>query len=358
MYFVGIDLHKKLIVLCVMDQNRRVMQTQKFACCEVGLIRKFFESLGKFRAVVEATASYEWLVDLLEPLADKIVLAHPSKLRVIAESSRKSDKLDAKILAEFLVLDMIPEAYRPTKREREHRMLVRHRVSIRRGINRVKCRIRRVLSDHNTDRDNLFNAKGLQFVRTLILPESERFVLDQLLANYDHLKEQLGAIDRRIKRFAESAPTKEKEARELLATVPGVGEVVTEVILAELGDVNRFGSQKKACAYAGLVPSKRESAGKSKDLGITKEGSVLLRTMLVQSAWVAVRYSRKWGRVYDDLRRRCGPKRAIIAVARRLLTVIVAVLKSGSPYSAAPKVDPKPKSRRKVPEAAHAGTAF
>lgn len=74
-------------------------------------IVEFFASLGQFRAVVEATASYEWLVRILEPLAEKVLLAHPKKLRVIAESTRKSNKLDAQILAEFLVLDMIPTSY-------------------------------------------------------------------------------------------------------------------------------------------------------------------------------------------------------------------------------------------------------
>ncbi|MFO0946715.1 MAG: transposase [Planctomycetota bacterium] len=267
MYFVGIDLHKKLIVLCVMDQNRRVMQTQKFACCEVGLIRKFFESLGKFRAVVEATASYEWLVDLLEPLADKIVLAHPSKLRVIAESSRKIDKLDAKILAEFLVLDMIPGRTGRRSAACEHRMLVRHRVSIRRAINRVKCRIRRVLfgSQHGS-------GQFVQRERTAICPNADLARIRAFRAR--SIAGKLRSLERTTRRYRSTnqaiprkRPTKEKEARELLATVPGVGEVVTEVILAELGDVNRFGSQKKSLCLCGSGSLEARVSGKVEGLG-------------------------------------------------------------------------------------------
>src|ERR1700757_601876 len=124
MNFVGIDLPKQTITLCVVNQERQVLRRRTLACAETEAIRAFFTELTPFRAVVEATASYEWLWQLLEPLAERLVLAHPKKLRVIAESTRKSDKLDAQVLARFLALGMIPEAFRPTPRQRQHRVLV------------------------------------------------------------------------------------------------------------------------------------------------------------------------------------------------------------------------------------------
>ena len=90
MHYVGIDLHKKTIVVCVMNQDRKVTARRTFFCCETDEIREFFAALGTFRAVVEATASYEGLVALIEPLAEKVVLANPKKLRVIAESTCSS----------------------------------------------------------------------------------------------------------------------------------------------------------------------------------------------------------------------------------------------------------------------------
>ena len=87
----------------------------------------FCRQFRPFKVVVEATASYLWFVELVEPLAEKVVLANPKKLRVIAESTKKTDRLDAQVLTEFLVLDMIPESYQPTPRQRQHRALVRHR---------------------------------------------------------------------------------------------------------------------------------------------------------------------------------------------------------------------------------------
>ena len=121
MKFVGADLHKKSITICVMGTvagKRAVLQRKRLLCEDPESIRSFFESLGDFQLVVEATASYEWFLLLVEDLADRCILAHPKKLRIIAESKHKSDRIDAKILAEFLMVDMIPESYRPSPRVR------------------------------------------------------------------------------------------------------------------------------------------------------------------------------------------------------------------------------------------------
>jgi transposase len=100
-----------------------------------------------------------------------------------------------------------------------------------------------------------------------------------------------------------------------------------------VGDVGRFPNGKRICAYAGLAPKVRQSAGKkSKDLQITKEGSGLLRWALVESAWRLVYTGLKWTAIFARLRKRSGNKRAIVAVARRLLCVLYAMLKTSTPY--------------------------
>ena len=137
--------------------------------------------------MIEATASYEWLVRLLEPLAQRIVLAHPKKLRIIAESTRKSDKIDARLLAEFLALDMIPQAYRPTPRQREHRVLVRHRCYLQRRITSIRNKVRRILSDYNADRPEFVYRRraGVSGPGGGELSASERFAVQQLLAEFE-----------------------------------------------------------------------------------------------------------------------------------------------------------------------------
>ena len=335
MNFVGIDLHKKSISLCVVGKDRNVVDRKRFCCSQPERIRMFFEQLGSFQATVEATASYEWLVKLIEPLADRVVLAHPRKLRIIAESTRKSDKLDAQVLAEFLALDMIPEAYRPGQRQREHRVLVRHRHYLRGRLTSVRTKIRRILSNYNADRPDLFTRIGVNYLAKVQVSPADRFVLDQLRGEWQRNTDQLEAADKRLRAFAESGPAHESEARAVLHTIPGVGAVTVDVVISELGDVRRFRSAKRVCAYAGLVPGSRESAGRSKQLGITKEGSKLLRWVLVEAAWQLVYRTRRWGAIFDSLAQRMGKKKAIVAVARRLLCVMVSMLRNGRAYQPA-----------------------
>ena len=106
---IGVDLHKKTISLCVVvvvAGKRKVASRRRFDCQNTVAIRKFFEEQETFQVVVEATANYEWFLLLVEDLADRCVLAHPKKLRVIAECKHKSDKVDAQILAEFLAFGL------------------------------------------------------------------------------------------------------------------------------------------------------------------------------------------------------------------------------------------------------------
>ena len=345
MNFIGIDLHKKTISACVMNQDRKVLKRQTLPCSEPKQIVAFFRQWGEFQAVVEATASYEWLWQLLEPLAQRLVLAHPKKLRVIAESKNKSDKLDAQVLADFLALNIIPEAYRPTLRQRQHRALVRQRCFVKKNLTRVRNKIRRLVSDYNADRRDLFTKAGLLYLAGVQkkFADADRFVLGQLLAEWQYHRQQFQEVQRRLKFFAGKAPAKEKEIRAVLGSMPSVGPTTIEVVLSEIGDIERFRSNKRVVAYAGLAPGHRESAGHKKDLGITKEGSRLLRWALVQTAWRTVRCRLRWRSVYENLKKRRGCKRAIVAVARRLLTVMAALWRTGQRYrleSGGPPVAP------------------
>jgi transposase len=307
MLYAGCDLHKQTISICIVNPARQIVKRERLLCANEEAIRRFFEGLGEFEAVVEATASYEWFVRLIEPLAHRVVLAHPKKLRVIAESTRKSDTLDAQVLAEFLALDMIPASYRPTPRQRDHRQLVRQRDRIQKRLTSAKNRIRRMLANYNADRPQLFNAEGLAFLQQVRLSAADRFSMNQFLEEYDFGRRQ---------------------------TIPGVGFVTAEVILAELADIARFRSQSRVAAYAGLAPGQRESAGKRQELHLEKAGSGLLRATMIEAAWRLVRLSPRWKGNYEKLKARLKAKKAIVAVARRQLTLVAAILQTGRPYSA------------------------
>lgn len=341
MKYVGVDLHKQIIVLCVVvvvGGHRQVVCRRKLACRDEAGVAAFFGELGLFQVAVEATSAYEWFLERIERLASRIVLVHPRKMRIIAESRRKTDKLDAQILAEFLAAGELPEAWRPTPRVRQHRALVRQFDYLRRKTSGLKCRLRNLLARYNADRADLFTAAGRAHVAHTPLNPADRFVAEQLWAALDFQHQQRLAVSGRLREFARTAPLAEREARAVLESVPCVGPVTIEVLLSELGEVRRFGRQNDVVQYAGLAPGIRESAGCRKSQGITKEGSPLLRWTMIQLAWRLVNNSRRWGFTYEKLKRRCGSKKAIVAVARRILCVLTSLLRSGQPYNLAMEI--------------------
>jgi transposase len=338
MKYVGIDLHKKTISACVVVKERdrkKVAARKRLECRNEAAIAAWFAELGKFEVVVEATASYEWFIQLVEPLAHRVLLAHPKKLRVIAESKRKTDKLDAQVLAEFLASDEIPLAYRPTPRVRAHRTLVRYRHYLQRRITSVKNKLRHVVAAYNADVPHLFTPAGREHLAAVKLSAADRFVAEELGSELRRHQKRQAKADRELRRFAARAPLAEQEARAVLDSIPNVGPVTIDIVLAELGDWRRFRSQADVASYAGLAPGFRISDGKAKQLGITKEGSRLLRWAMIELAWRMVRTSRKWGRHFTHLEARIGPKKAIVAIARRLVGVIFALLRSGQKYALA-----------------------
>jgi transposase len=336
MKYVGVDLHKHLIVLCVVvlvAGRPKVVRRARFRCDESEATRAFFQELGPFQVVVEATAAYEWFFLLIENLADRLVLAHPKKLRVIAESTRKSDKIDAEVLGTFLALDMIPQAYRPTPRIRQHRVLVRHRCWLQRRITSLKCKIRNVLGHYNADIAGLFTRQGERYLATVSLSPADRFVVQALQEQLGLFQRQVREADRQLEGFAQTASLAEQEARALLDTIPQIGPVTIDVVLSELGDWRRFRSQKAVTAFAGLDPGFRKSAEKCLELHISKEGSRLLRWAMIQAAWRLAIRSPRWRQMLARLQINTGSKKkAIVGVARHLLCMMFAMLQAGRPY--------------------------
>ena len=340
MRFIGADLHKKSITFCVVEtveREVRVVSRQRILCSEVERIENYISSHGPCELTVETTIGYEWFAGLAEKICKRVVLAHAGKLRIIAESTRKTDKIDAYVLAEFLARDMIPAAWRPTLRVRQHRTLVRRRSKIQCRITSVKNSVRAVLTRYNKDQSNLFTRLGREAAQQIMkdLLAEDQWVLDDLLHELDEHRSRLKRVDQRLVEFSKSASVGEKEARDVLATMPGIGAVTADTILAELGDWTRFKNADAVVSYAGLDPGVRESDGRRKDLRISKAGSPLLRWIMIQLAQRLKRTTVRWGRMFDQISRRAGKKKATVAVARRLLLVIYAMLRDGNAYKMA-----------------------
>jgi transposase len=335
MRYIGADLHKKSITFCVVEiveGKTKIVQRKRLGCHDTERITEFVAQHAPCEVVVETTIGQEWFVQLCAPLAERTVVAHAGKLRVIAESTRKTDKVDAFVLAEFLAKDMIPESWIPTPRVRQHRALVRRRQKVQSRITSVKNTMRAILTRYNSDRKDIFTLLGWEAAKAFELLPEDRWVLDDLWEELLQQRHRLSKIEKRLAKFAEAAPLREAEARAILATMPGVGTVTIETVLAELGDWRRFKNARAVAAFAGLAPGVRESDGKRHDLKLTKRGSPLLRWVMIQLAHRVKNRSARWSAVFEQVSLKAGKKKATCAVARRLLMVMYAMLRDGQAY--------------------------
>ena len=144
--------------------------------------------------------------------------------------------------------------------------------------------------------------------------------------------ERLKRVEGRLREFAKQAPAREREARAILDTMPGVGFVTIETLLAELGDWTRFRNADAVASYAGLDPGVRDSDGRRRDLKISKAGSPLLRWAMIQLAQRMKTTSARWRWRFEQISRKAGRKKATVAIARRLLRVLFAMLREGQAY--------------------------
>jgi transposase len=336
MKFVGADLHKKTITLCVMQKDRvgklEVVDRKRLPCDAPDQLVRFLLDHTPCELVVEATIGFDWFAALAEAVCQRVVVAHAGRMRIIAESTRKTDKIDARILAEFLGNDMIPEAWRPTPRVRQHRTLTRYRTKLTRRSTSLRNTMRGMLTRYNADRKDLFTPAGWQAAMKLKLHEAERWVLKELHAQLEETKERQKRAEQRLLEFMLTAPLREQEARQVLASMPGVGFVTVEVILAELGDWRRFKNGAAVVAFAGLDPGVRSSDETRHNLKISKSGSPQLRWVMIQLAHRVKRSSARWQSIYEKLNKRMGNKKATCAIARRLLLTLYAMLREGKAY--------------------------
>ncbi len=257
------------------------------------------------------------------------VLANPVKTRLIAEARIKTDRLDARILADLLRGNLVAESYVPTCRERDWRSLVRYRTSlVRMGVD-VKNRIQALLDKYefNHGYSDLFGKEGLFWLESLRLQPVDQAILDSDLKLLKSLREQVEKITLEIASIA----VDEEQVR-LLMTLPGIDYYGALLILAEIGDIRRFPNARKLASWAGMVPSVHQSGSHTYRGRITKKGSKWLRWMLVQAAQRASRCDGRLGAYYERVARRRGHHKAVVAVAREMLIIMWHMLSRNEPY--------------------------
>ena len=357
----GVDVHRDSLVATIMGDSLK--EAGRFINDADGIngVKEWLKQYGCNRVVMESSGIY-WvsLYLALEDAGFDVLLANAWRVKGIP--GRKTDQSDSEWLAHLLGSGLVKPSYVPEKRVRELRELTRLRVKLvgtrtafknrcHKVLNRVNIRLGSRLSDlfgkagkeileglmegktvdaileHTENRWLRNRADEISAVVKGVLSQSDIFVLKQCVDMVNEVGEKILRVDAQIETLVNERDV------DIVSSVPGVGRRSAAAITAEIGDAKRFLDGKKIASAAGLAPSVYQSAGKSFTGGIMKQGSKWLRRSMVEVAHAAVKKrGSKLREFYLRVKARKGEKTAIVAVARKMLTIIHHLLVNGERY--------------------------
>jgi transposase len=331
---VGLDLSDKYTSLCMLDEEGEVIEESRLRTTEASLSHRF-GTLAPCRVVLEVGTHSPWVSRLLADCGHQVIVANPGRVRLIAESTRKTDRSDAETLARLARIDpdlLSPIAHRDVQAQadleaiRARSALVSSRTSL---INHVRGAVKSIGA-------RLPACDAYQFHRkvTEAIPEELIPALAPLLDIIGKLTEEIHAMDSRIEGLiSERYP----QAR-VLQQVPGVGPLIALTFILTIGDPHRFKKSRQIGPYLGLVPRHRESGERSPQLSISKAGNGYLRHLLVNGSHYILGFRgadtdlRRWGLRHAASGGKSAKKRAVIAVARKLAVLLHRLWVTGEVY--------------------------
>ena len=364
----GIDVHAKMLVACLLWANsEKEIRTFSTMTDDLLRLRDWLVAARCTHVAIESTGVY-WrpVFNILEGTLE-VILTNARDAR--GYKARKTDVIDAEWLADLLRHGLLKPSFIPPLPIRELRDLTRYRESLVREQTALANRIQKLIESANIKlgqvASDALGVSGKLRLRALAAGETDaekmshlarralkrkqpqlqqalegrvtpaqRWILGQLLDQYDQVEAALQSVAERIRQEVDSsADPFVPEAVKLLDTVPGIGETVAQIIVAEIGvDMERFPTDHHLASWAGMCPGNNESAGKRKS-GKTTKGSRYLRAALVQAAWAASHQQGTYlAAQYKRLVKRMGKKKALVAVGHSMLVMVYHVLQNRTRY--------------------------
>jgi transposase len=314
----------------VLSQTGQVVQRARVRGIEE-MLRLLKALPDRFEVRYEASCGYGHYHDLLRPLAARVLVAHPGRLRLIFRSRSKNDRNDAERLAKLLYLGETPTVHVPSLDVRTWRELINCRTQVIAKRTRAKNALRALLRGAGVvppRHPGLWTKAGLAWLRQLGLPTaSQQLRRDLLLEEVEALNGQVRRIEQELNRRAQQAPAVAR-----LRSIPGVGLRTAEAVAAFIDGPHRVRHAKAVGRYFGLVPCQDQSGDRNRLGHITREGPSVVRRLVAEAAWQAVRRS-PTVRAFFERAQRGDPQRtkiAVVATAHYLVRVMWALLKRGT----------------------------
>jgi transposase len=326
----GIDVHLKASELCELSSRGKVVRRERFSSTREGF-RKQFGGSPRMRIVMESGGSTPWVYRLLCDLGHEVVVVNPRRVRLIAESTLKSDRIDAEILARLSRFDL--ELLQPVHQRSAESQALRTKIQVRTSLvrsrvalmNQVKGTLRSQGVRFSTSTANRFVVKWA----AARIPRPLRDLLEPLVGAIGELTDRIEKLQRELVEVAQS------DARLLrLQEAPGVGPLVSLAFAGWVDRADRFARSRDVGACLGLRPIVRASGGSRRTSHISREGDSEMRWLLVQAAHASLAVHRdsalkRWG---ERLVERLGKKKAVVALARKLAVLLHRLWVTGESY--------------------------
>lgn len=320
--YIGVDLHRRVFTCCVRLENGR----EFLSAWRLEQLPQFVKKLRPSDEVaVEVTGNTRLFHDAVEPHVARVAVVNPNQFRVISQSVKKTDPNDARTLALYLAKGLLPEVRMKGKQQAQVASLTQTRDRLVKLRTALKNKINNLLSARGIalKSEELSSDKALARVLTLEVEELTRFELRIIVDQIRSLNSSIAELAKVIEREGQKL-----KGHENLISIKGIGPLGASILLSVIGDVQDFPDEGRLASYFGIVPRVHNSNETERPGHITKRGSKLGRTALVQCALIAKRYSPYLANYYEGIRRRRGTGRAIIALARKFLGIIYRTLKN------------------------------
>jgi transposase len=316
MNYVGIDWAYGRASWCAVGEAGAIEAEGLIPADEDGLARLALKLGPEVKACVEMMSGAIWVKDQLELAGWEVQVAHARKVRDIAPLACKTDKVDARVLAELCRRELVPAVWVASLEDRAIRERLRRRSHLVKLRTSARNRIFGLLTQFGlrVSFTRLRQPDAAELLERRGVPEVWRASIGEHLAEIEELDRRINPIDRELGPIAHLDPR-----AQLLQTIPGVGPLISLTFAAEIGDVSRFSSASKLVGYAGLAPRIMQSGERSATGRLSKAGSRTLRWAAVEAANQAWRPSNPFHEHYRRLASRHGKNPAKSSVARKLL---------------------------------------
>jgi len=325
--FVGVDLHKNMFTVSYFNPGTGKHQLKGYPIQNIG---SFIKELNRDDTVgVESTNNTRYFVNQIRDCVKEVKVINPSQFKVISKSVKKTDKNDAKVIAEFLSKDMVPEVRMKDKKTAQINSLANTRDKLVKLRTALKNKIHNILSSHGIllKKEYLSSDKALERILNQPVDPTARVELEVIVTQIRSLNEGIKKLDKELEDKGKELP-----GHENITSIKGIGNKSGSILLSVIGDINDFENEKKLAAYFGIVPRVSNSNETEWQGRITKRGSKLGRTTLVQCTLIAIRYSPYLNSFYQRIKAKKGSGKAIIATAKKLLGIIYITLKENIIY--------------------------